>query len=422
LENVTTGIDSGLAVRVLFGDRQALASANDCSPAKLAELAGEVSSAVDQGQPLTVSEWTAGTAGPTFQPEVWPDAVDAAEKIDAVRRAEAAARAYDDRVRQVKVVYGDRVRRVVVLGSDGRISSDRRLSTVFFVQVLAVQGGVYQMGYEPVGGSLGFELFKERPPEEVARTAAARAVLMLEADEAPSGAMPVVLSSAAGGTMIHEAVGHGLEADLTLEGVSVYSGRVGRMVASSLVTVIDDGAMPYRRGSGAVDDEGVITGPTTLIENGVLKSYMHNRRTAIKSGGASTGNGRRESYRHPPIVRMTNTYIAPGTTDPADILADTPRGLLVKKMGGGQVNTINGHFVFDVSEGYLIENGRQGPPVRGATLTGSGPRILEQIDMVGADLGFAIGTCGKDGQGAPVSDAQPTLRIPEIVVGGRKGT
>jgi len=230
--------------------------------------------------------------------------------------------------------------------------------------------------------------------------------------------MPVVLSSEAGGTMIHEAVGHGLEADLAQQGLSVYSGRLGERIASEAVSVVDDATLPNRRGSLAFDDEGTPAQRTLLIERGVLKGYLYDRLTAMKDGTVSTGNGRRQSYRHRPIPRMTNTLILPGEEDPEAILSSTPAGLLVVRMGGGQVNTVNGDFVFEVSEGYRIENGRAGEPVRGATLTGNGPRVLEQIDRVGRDLGFAVGTCGKDGQAAPVSDAQPTIRIPELTVGG----
>jgi TldD protein len=228
----------------------------------------------------------------------------------------------------------------------------------------------------------------------------------------------VVLSSEAGGTMIHEAVGHGLEADLALEGLSVYSNRIGETVASERITVIDDATIPQRRGSYGYDDEGFRAQKTLLIEKGVLKGYLCDRLYAMRFGGKSTGNGRRQSYKHPPIVRMSNTLIAPDKDDPDAILRDTPKGVLVKKMGGGQVNTVNGDFVFEVSEGYMIRNGQVGDPIRGATLTGNGPKVLESIDRVGNDLGFAIGTCGKDAQGVPVADAQPTLRIPEIVVGG----
>jgi TldD protein len=213
-------------------------------------------------------------------------------------------------------------------------------------------------------------------------------------------------------------VGHGLEADLACNGLSVYQGKVGQQVASSLITVLDDGTMPARRGSYAYDDEGTPSQKTTLIENGILKGYLVDRLSAMKFDLPATGNGRRETFRNKPIVRMTNTYIAPGKDDPAQILKDTKEGIFVKAMGGGQVNTVTGDFVFAVTEGYLIRDGKLGEAIRGATLVGNGPRVMEIVDRVGSDLGFATGTCGKDGQGAPVTDAQPTLRIPELTVGG----
>jgi TldD protein len=230
--------------------------------------------------------------------------------------------------------------------------------------------------------------------------------------------MPVVISSHAGGTMIHEAIGHGLEADLAQQGLSVFSHKLGSQVASNLITVVDDSTLPRKRGSFRFDDEGTLSQRTVLVEKGVLKSYMYDRLSAMKDSTRSTGNGRRESYQHRPIPRMTNTFITEGTTPAEEILRCTETGLLVEKMGGGQVNTVTGDFVFDVQEGYLIEKGLKGDPVRGATLTGNGLKILQIIDMLGDDLGFSIGTCGKDAQGVPVTDAMPTLRIPEIIVGG----
>jgi TldD protein len=218
--------------------------------------------------------------------------------------------------------------------------------------------------------------------------------------------------------MVHEAIGHGLEADLVQGGVSVYRGRLGDQVASKLVTVIDDATIPYARGSFQFDSEGIAGQRTVLVEDGVLKGYLYDRLTAMKGDCSSTGNGRRESYQTKPIVRMTNTLIAPGLTPPEEIVKSVPNGLFVRKMGGGQVNTVTGDFMFEVSEGYLIENGAICEPVRGATLTGSGPEVLQSIRMVGSDLGFGIGTCGKEGQGVPVADAQPTLLIGAMTVGG----
>jgi TldD protein len=286
--------------------------------------------------------------------------------------------------------------------------------------VVSADGEIIQTGYEPVGGTMGFEIFDFHSPEEVAEVAAKRSLQMLSARKAPMGRMAVVLSSEAGGTMIHEAIGHGLEADLAQQGLSVYSEKIGQEVASSLITVVDDPTLPQRRGSYAFDDEGVSSRRTVLVENGILKSYLYDRLSALKDGVESTGNGRRESYQHKPIPRMSNTMIVPGKMKPEEIIRSVEKGLFVKKMGGGQVNTVNGDFVFEVSEGYLIEKGSVCEPVRGAILIGNGPQVLREIDRVGDDLGFSIGTCGKDGQGVPVGDAQPTLRIPELVVGGQQ--
>jgi TldD protein len=302
------------------------------------------------------------------------------------------------------------------------LTEGERVGTVFSVQVISAKGDVLQTGYEPIGGTMGFELFDLHPPEEVAEVATRRSLLMLSARKAPMGRMAVVLSSEAGGTMIHEAIGHGLEADLAQQGLSVYSKKIGEKVASSLITVVDDPTLPQRRGSYAFDDEGVASRRTILVDEGILRGYLYDRLSALEDGVESSGNGRRESYQHKPIPRMSNTMILPGKMSPEEIVHSVEKGLFVRKMGGGQVNTVNGDFIFEVSEGYLIEKGSVGEPVRGAILIGNGPQVLKEIDMVGNDLGFGIGTCGKDGQGVPVADAQPTLRIPELVVGGQEET
>jgi TldD protein len=326
---------------------------------------------------------------------------------------------YDSRLIQVKSVFRDSVLAMKVANSDGVFAEDKRSHVVFLVQVVASDGDHIQVGYEPVGGTGGSDIFRKIDPGQVALTAARRALTMLQAPEAPAGAMPVVLSSEAGGTMVHEAVGHGLEADLTGQELSVYAGKLGQEVASPLITVVDDATLPGRRGSYNYDDEGERGRKTMLVDKGVLTAFMSDKTAAIKYGMPTTGNGRRQSFRHWPIPRMSNTIIEPGEHVPDEIIRSVDRGLLVLKMGGGQVNTVTGDFVFDVSEGYLIEGGEKAGPVRGATLAGNGPEVLKNIDMVGNDLGFGLGTCGKDGQGVPVGDAQPTLRIPEIVVGGR---
>ena len=341
-------------------------------------------------------------------------------KLELVRNANAAARAHDPRIVQVTVSYGDSLRRALIVNSEGRFVEESRPQVLFSVRVVARDGAVVQTAYETAGGTRGFELFDDVDPEALALCAARRACLMLGAEPAPTGRMPVVLSSEAGGTMIHEAVGHGLEADHIEKGVSTYCGRLNEQIAVPEITVVDDGTLPGKRGSASVDDEGTPTRRTVLIDGGVLVQFMNDRRTAWKMGMTPTGNGRRESYQHKPVPRMTNTLILPGTSDPASILAETSTGLFVKKMGGGQVTPLNGDYVFEVSEGYLIRNGEAAIPVRGATLIGNGPETLMQIEAVGNDLGFAIGTCGKDGQAAPVSDAQPTLRIRELTIGGTR--
>jgi TldD protein len=287
--------------------------------------------------------------------------------------------------------------------------------------VVAKEKEILQTGTETKGGFIGWEIFDEFSPEEIATIAAKRAILMLEAQKAPAGEMTVILSSSAGGTMIHEAIGHGLEADIIQKGASKYCGKIGKKIASSLITVIDNPTLPNKRGSYRFDDEGNSSQKTILVENGVLKSYLYDYLTAKKDKIKPTGNGRRQSYHYRPIPRMSNTYIAPGKTDPKKIIKSVKRGLFVKQMGGGQVDTVTGDFVFEVEEGYLIEDGKITKPVRGATLIGNGPEVLREIDMVGNDLGFEIGTCGKEGQGVPVSDGQPTLRIPKIIVGGTTG-
>lgn len=417
LEKATAGQDQGLGLRILFGDQTAYGYTNEVTEAAATALAGELSLAVSSDYGLAAKDLVREKPIQRYRVVKPTAGLELAAKAELVKRADRAAWAVDKRIRQVKVVYGERDQEVFIANSQGLAVTDARSNLVFFIQCVAADGSVIQTGYQPIGGTMGLELFDDHSPEWAAEEAARRAVLMLEAKPAPGGRMPVVLAAEAGGTMIHEAVGHGLEADLALENLSVYADKLGQPIAAKGVTVYDDGTWPAMRGSFGYDDEGVPARKTALIKDGVLTAYMSNRLYAHKGDLPLTGNGRRESFRHRPIVRMSNTYIAPGTEDPQSILSATDKGLYVVKMGGGQVNTANGDFVFEVSEGYVIENGRQGRPVRGATLVGSGPEALMGMDLIGSDLGWGIGTCGKDGQGAPVGDAQPTLRIAELLVG-----
>jgi len=418
IEKVISGFDYGAGVRLIFGQRTAYAYTNELTTESLLEIADAVRQAAIQGSPREVLNLRRIKPRTNYSIIKAPRDVETAQKVEIVLRANRIATTSDRHIRQALVSYREHFQQILIANSDGFLAEDERTYLTALVHVIASDGNVVQTGYEPIGGNIGMELFDLMPLDQAAETAVKRAVMMLSARIAPAGRMPVVLSSSAGGTMIHEAVGHGLEADLAQSGLSVYSNRIGDRIASPLITVLDDATIAGKRGSFCVDDEGVDSERTVLVDKGILKTFMYDRLTAMKDGVRSTGNGRRESYKHRPIPRMTNTMIAPGETDPGEILRDTPGGLFVKKMGGGQVNTVNGDFVFEVSEGYLIENGAIGDPVRGATLTGNGPQVLLSIDKVGSDLGYSIGTCGKDGQGSPVSDAQPTLRIPEITLGG----
>ncbi len=418
IERVTGGTDAGAGVRVIVGETTAYAYTNDLSLEGL-KNAAEVAAEAARGQAV-VKSIDLRRRNPSFELPIVrrPETVPVADKVAVVQRANEAARKADPRVRQVTVSYRDISQKVIIANSAGGWVEDERIRTNLGLNVIAVEDDKIQTGYESCGGIIGFELFQDNDPVEMAVKAAERAVRMLGARPAPAGRMPVVIAGEAGGTMIHEACGHGLEADLVQKGISVYTGKLGEQVASPLVSVVDDATLPGKFGSYRFDDEGTEGQRTVLIENGVLEGYLYDYLTARKDRVTPTGNGRRESYRHKPIPRMTNTFILPGDDDPMAIIRETEQGLLVTRMGGGQVNTANGDFVFEVSDGYLISGGEIGEPVRGATLTGNGPRALALVDKVGTDLGFAIGLCGKDGQGAPVSDAQPTIRIPELVVGG----
>ncbi len=418
VEKLTQGADLGAGLRVISGGRTSYAYTNELTKAAFGEMAAALKAAFGQAKAAAELDLTRKAPLVDYTIKIDPAGVPLEKKVEIMKAAERAARGFHKSIEQVSVIYRETAQKVQIASSEGFLAADERIQTVFIINVIARENGAVQTGYEPVGGFLGFELFDEVSAEEVALRAARKAVMMLKARRAPGGRMPVVISSEAGGTMIHEAVGHGLEADLSQQGLSVYCGKMGQKIASGIVSVLDDSTIPGKRGSFRFDDEGTPAQKTVLIKDGILMNFMYDRLSAMKAGAAPTGNGRRQSYRHRPIPRMTNTMIAPGNTPAAEVLKNTPKGLFVKKMGGGQVNTLTGDFVFDVQEGYLIENGQVGEPVRGATLAGNGPRVLMDIDMVGQDIGFSIGTCGKDGQGVPVSDAQPTIRVPELVVGG----
>ncbi|HLT03443.1 MAG TPA: metalloprotease TldD, partial [Pseudomonas sp.] len=348
---------------------------------------------------------------------------------ELLKRIDQATRALDPRIQQVTVSLAGVWDQVLVAASDGSLSADIRPLVRFNVSVIVEQSGRRERGSHGGGGRTDYRFFLEQLGEHedramsYAREALRQALVNLEAIAAPAGSLPVVLGPGWSGVLLHEAVGHGLEGDFNRKGSSAYSGRIGERVASPLCTIVDDGTLPGRRGSLSVDDEGTPTRCTTLIENGVLKGYMQDKLNARLMGVTSTGNGRRESYAHLTLPRMTNTYMLAGQSEPEEIIRSVKRGLFCASLGGGQVDITSGKFVFSTSEAYLIEDGRITAPVKGATLIGNGPEVMNRVSMVGNDLALdsGVGTCGKEGQSVPVGVGQPTLKIDAITVGGTGG-
>lgn len=438
VDRAAYGSDRGVGLRLVRNLNTAYGYGNDLSPAALMALAQSLSlSAPAAVTPRGIATAQGASAargagrssnkisalarqGATFRPRVVidPRSVPSATKVRLCELANRLAWGSDPRIVQVRVRYEDSHSLRVIVNSLGEWRESERPHVLLSVTVTVKGASGLHTGYESIGGLSGHEVLTEAAITATVRDAVRRALNNLTGRPTPSGAMTVVIASSSGGTFVHEAVGHGLEADLVFDNQSVFAGRLGSRVASELVTVIDDASIPGRQGSFSFDDEGTPSQPTILIAKGVLKNFLCDRLFAMRQGLRPTGNGRRESYEFPPIVRMTNTMMMPGRDDPAEIIRSVQRGLLVKKMGGGQVNTVNGDFVFEVEESYVLEHGAQGDPVRGATLVGNCLKVLKTIDRVGTDQGFSIGVCGKDGQGVPVTDAMPTVRIPEIVVGG----
>jgi TldD protein len=344
-----------------------------------------------------------------------------ADKVAFLQRLDAYTRSLDSRITQVSVSMGGVHDTVLVASSDGTWAGDIRPLVRLNVSVIIEHNGRRERGGSGGGGRTDYRFFEaEERAMGYAREAVRQAVVNLSAISAPAGSMPVVMAPGWSGVLLHEAVGHGLEGDFNRKGSSAYSGRVGEKVASSLCTIVDDGTLPGRRGSLSMDDEGNQTNCTTLIENGILKGYMQDKLNARLMGVAATGNGRRESYAHLPMPRMTNTYMLAGESDPQDIIKSVKKGIYCANLGGGQVDITSGKFVFSTSEAYLIEDGKITAPVKGATLIGNGPEVMNRVSMVGYDLALdsGVGTCGKDGQSLPVGVGQPTVKIDQITVGG----
>jgi TldD protein len=420
VEDISSGHDRGAGIRVVVGNTTGFAHTADLSERGLLAAAEAASAAARSGGAGTRQVALSWSAPPSPSPVgVLPADVAKADKVDLLRRADAAARAAGGDVRQLNANYRDSRRQVLVANSDGVLASGDQVRVRFGVAAVASGDAGMQTGSEAVGATMGFELFDQRDVEAVARSAAERALSKLKARPAPSGTMPVVIKCGTGGVLFHEACGHGLEADHIAKAVSVFTGRVGEQVASPLVTLVDDGTMSHQWGAMAIDDEGHPTAHNVLIENGVLTDYMWDWLRARKQGRGSSGNGRRQSYQHLPMVRMTNTFLMNGPESPEEIIRQTPRGVYVAQLGGGQVNTTTGDFVFGMTEAYLIEDGQLTEPIRDANLIGNGPQVLRDIDVIGNDFSMGFpGTCGKQGQGVPVGMGQPTLRVRALTIGG----
>jgi TldD protein len=424
VEELSSGRERGAGIRVVSGDTTGFAHTADLTESGLLRAA-EAASAVARsggGGTATVAVGTlrasADVSGAGADRSAPITVASKGDSLDLLRRADEAARASDGAITQVQAGCGGSRRRVLIANSEGLYARDEQARTRFSVSCVASGDTGLQTGFETAARTLGFELFDEVSVEELAQLAAGRAISKLSARPAPSGELPVVLAGGSGGILFHEACGHGLEADHIMKDASVYTGMVGQQVASPLVTLVDDGTVGSEWGTFAVDDEGRPAQRNVLIDQGILTDYLWDYLRARKEGRVSSGNGRRQTYQHLPMVRMTNTFLLPGTEDADEIVAQTPKGVYVAKLGGGQVNTTTGDFVFGTTEAYLIEGGRITEPLRDANLIGNGPEILKRIDAVATDFAMTPGTCGKDGQSVPVGCGQATMRLSGVTIGG----
>jgi TldD protein len=420
VKSATQGISAGCGVRVISGERTGYAYTDDLAPEKILHAA-RTAALIASGPASTPVVNLKEKEHATFYPVAIGATSDVQPKVDLVFRADRAAREYDPRIVQVRAGYADEIRRILVVASDGTLAEDVQPLSRLSVFCIAKQDGLSSRGTGGGGGRVLIDYFQtEHTPEYFARQAARQAIIQLDAREAPAGEMEVVLGPGWPGILLHEAVGHGLEADFNRKKVSAFSDRIGQLVASPLCTVVDDGTIRSRRGSLNVDDEGQPTSRNVLIENGVLRGYLQDKLSSRITGAAPTGSGRRESYAHIPMPRMTNTFMLAGESDPEEIIRSVPKGLYCANFGGGQVDITSGNFVFSASESYLIEDGKLGRPVRNATLIGNGPEALKYVSMVGNDLRLdeGIGTCGKEGQSVPVGVGIPTIKIDKMTVGG----
>ena len=424
VKSASQGTSAGCGIRVLSGERTGYAYTDNLNPERLLHAARTAALIASGPATQTVQGFVEAPAADLYPVPLGgfdPTSQGLAARLELILRADRAARAFDPRIVQVRASYSEELRRILIAASDGAFASDTQPLCRLNVFVIAKQDAITTKGSAGCGGRAGLDLFiNSKSPENLAREAARGAILQLGAVAAPAGEMQVVLGPGWPGILLHEAVGHGLEADFNRKKTSAFAGLIGQSVASPKVTVVDNGTMPGRRGSLNVDDEGSATQETVLIEGGVLKGYLTDKLSARLTGAANTGSGRRESYQCIPMPRMTNTYMLAGDDAPEDILRSVKRGLYAVNFGGGQVDITNGKFVFSASEAYLIEDGKITAPVRDATLIGNGPEALKYVSMVGHDLKLdeGIGTCGKNGQSVPVGVGMPTIKLDKMTVGG----
>jgi len=423
VKSASQGTSAGCGIRVISGERTGYAYTDNLNPDRLLHAARTAALIASGPAKQPVQGFVEAPAADLYPVPLGGFDLDLAARLELILRADRAARAYDARITQVRANYSEEVRRILVAGSDGSFASDTQPLARLNVFVIAKEtdGKTTTSGQAGAGGRAGLAQFAgSKGPEHLAQEAARGAILQLGAVPAPAGEMEVVLGPGWPGILLHEAVGHGLEADFNRKGTSAFAGLIGRPVASPLVTVVDNGTMAGRRGSLNVDDEGSPTQETVLIENGVLKGYLTDKLSARLMGTANTGSGRRESYHSIPMPRMTNTFMLAGQDEPEDIIRSVKKGLYAPNFGGGQVDITSGKFVFSASEAYLIEDGKITAPVRDATLIGNGPEALKHVSMVGHDLKLdeGIGTCGKEGQSVPVGVGIPTIKLDKMTVGG----
>ena len=414
-------IEQGAGVRAVSGEKTGFAYSDRIELSTLLEAANHVKAIVRQGQDAQVGLSNAPSTTAYYAPINPLKSLIDQQKIELLKKVDSETRKLDSRIEEVIVSLGGTHESILVANQDGSLAADVRPLVRMNVTVIVVENGKREQGSMGGGGRCDYSYFiDEDRALAYGREAVRQALVNLEADEAPAGNMTVVLGSGWPGILLHEAIGHGLEGDFNRKGTSAFSGRVGERVASDLCTVVDDGTLHGRRGSLTIDDEGTPTEQTILIENGILKGYMQDKLNARLMGVKPTGNGRRESYAHLPMPRMTNTYMLAGQHNPEDIIKSVKKGLYAKNFAGGQVDITSGKFVFSASEAYLIENGKITRPVKGATLIGNGPDVLTKVSMVGSDLALdsGVGTCGKEGQSVPVGVGQPTLKIDGLTVGG----